>query len=93
MDFIQENVKGRFEPSLSLALTLNKEDVKRFYDFKEDSQEVKDYLSGLTLKGNNQKAMVLFLLMVIHFLSIKKVIIKLKIYILKDLDDEKIFRN
>ena len=45
----------RFEPSLSLALTLNKEDVKRSYNFKCDSQEVKDYLSGLTLKGNNQK--------------------------------------
>ena len=34
---------------------LNKEDVKRSYNFKCDSQEVKDYLSGLTLKGNNQK--------------------------------------
>ena len=53
--YLGECKKGRFEPSLSLALTLNKEDVKRFYDFKEDSQEVKDYLAGLTLKGNNNK--------------------------------------
>ena len=53
--YLGECKKGRFEPSLSLALTLNKEDVKRSYNFKCDSQEVKDYLSGLTLKGNNQK--------------------------------------
>ena len=53
--YLGECKKGRFEPSLSLALTLNKDDVKRSYNFKCDSQEVKDYLSGLTLKGNNQK--------------------------------------
>ena len=39
----------------NIDFTLNKEDVKRSYNFKCDSQEVKDYLSGLTLKGNNQK--------------------------------------
>ena len=53
--YLGECKKGRFEPSLSLALTLNKDDVKRSYNFKCDSQEVKDYLSGLTLKENNQK--------------------------------------
>ena len=53
--YLGECKKGRFEPSLSLALTLNKDDVKRSYNFKCDSQEVKDYLFGLTLKGNNQK--------------------------------------
>ena len=56
MVFIQENVKKEdLNQVFHLLLTLNKEDVKRSYNFKCDSQEVKDYLSGLTLKGNNQK--------------------------------------
>ena len=53
--YLGECKKGRFEPSLSLALSLNKEDVKRYYDFSEDSQEIKDYIKGLTLKGNQDK--------------------------------------
>lgn len=53
--YLGECKKGRFEPSLSLALTLNKKDVKRYYDFPEDSQEIKDYIKGLTLKGNQGK--------------------------------------
>lgn len=53
--YLGECKKGRFEPSLALALTLNKEDVKRYYDFSKDSQEVKDYLKGLTLKGYQEK--------------------------------------
>lgn len=53
--YLGECKKGRFEPSLSLALTLNKEDVKRYYDYREDSQEIKDYISGLTLKGDGNK--------------------------------------
>ena len=40
---------------MSLALTLEHKDVKRSYSFHEDSQEVKDYLKGLTLKGNQSK--------------------------------------
>ena len=53
--YLGECKKGRFEPSLSLALTLSKEDVKRSYDYSCDSQEIKDYLSGLTLKGEGKK--------------------------------------
>lgn len=53
--YLGECKKGRFEPSLALALTLNKEDVKRSYDFSKDSQEIKDYLKGLTLKGHQEK--------------------------------------
>ena len=53
--YLGECKKGRFEPSLSLALTLNKEDVKRSYDYPCNSQEIKDYLSGLTLKGEGKK--------------------------------------
>lgn len=53
--YLGECKKGRFEPSLSLALTLNKEDVKRSYDYPCNSQEIKDYLSGLTLKGDSEK--------------------------------------
>jgi len=53
--YLGECKKGRFEPSLSLALTLNKEDVKRYYDFTKDSQEIRDYIKGLTLKGKQDK--------------------------------------
>lgn len=53
--YLGECKKGRFEPSLSLALTLEEKDVKRHYNFSEDSQEIKDYLKGLTLKGHQEK--------------------------------------
>lgn len=53
--YLGECKKGRFEPSLSLALTLNKKDVKRYYDFSKDSQEIKDYIKGLTLQGHQDK--------------------------------------
>ncbi|MDD8049673.1 MAG: RsmF rRNA methyltransferase first C-terminal domain-containing protein [Thomasclavelia sp.] len=53
--YLGECKKNRFEPSLSLALTLKKEDVKRFYEYSKDSKEIKDYLSGLTLVGSGNK--------------------------------------
>lgn len=53
--YLGECKKGRFEPSLSLALTLEKKDVKRYYDISVNSQEVRDYLKGLTLAGQGQK--------------------------------------
>lgn len=53
--YLGECKKDRFEPSLSLALTLNKQDVKRYYDFKESSPEIKNYIKGLTLQGNKEK--------------------------------------
>lgn len=59
--YLGECKKNRFEPSLSLALSLNKEDVKRYYDFKEGSEEIKQYLSGQTLVGNQDKGYGLIL--------------------------------
>jgi NOL1/NOP2/sun family putative RNA methylase len=53
--YLGECKKGRFEPSLSLALTLHKEDVKRYYDFSATDTEVTAYLKGETLKGNKDK--------------------------------------
>lgn len=53
--YLGEVRKNYFIPSYSLALTLKKEDVKRSYDFKENSSEIRDYIHGLTLPANNQK--------------------------------------
>lgn len=53
--YLGECRKNYFIPSYSLALTLNKEDVKRYYSYKEDSIEIRKYISGETLEGNNQK--------------------------------------
>ena len=47
--------KGRFEPSLSLALTLQQKDVKNYYTFKESDPEIVNYLKGLTLRGTKEK--------------------------------------
>ena len=53
--YLGECKKNYFVPSYSLALTLNKEEVKRSYSFKENDIEIKKYISGETLEGNNQK--------------------------------------
>lgn len=53
--YLGECKKGRFEPSLSLALTLHKKDVKQHYDFPYDAKEVEQYLHGETLAGTGQK--------------------------------------
>ena len=53
VNYLEEN--NIYAIDINNVDTLNKDDVKRSYNFKCDSQEVKDYLSGLTLKGNNQK--------------------------------------
>jgi NOL1/NOP2/fmu family ribosome biogenesis protein len=46
---------NRFEPSHSLALALNKAQVKYNIDFDEKSDDIKRYLRGetLTLQGNH----------------------------------------
>lgn len=59
--YLGECKKGRFEPSHSLALTLSQNDVKRYYNFKNDSIEVTKYIHGETLIGNNQKGYGLIL--------------------------------
>ena len=47
-----EIVKGRFVPSHSLALALNKDEIKRTVDYTVDSKEISDYLNGQTLPSN-----------------------------------------
>lgn len=59
--YLGECKKGRFEPSHSLALTLTKDDVKRYYNFKATDSEVTKYLHGETLEGTNQKGYGLIL--------------------------------
>lgn len=59
--YLGECKKGRFEPSHSLALSLKKEDVKRYYNFKADDLNISKYLHGETLIGNNQKGYGLIL--------------------------------
>lgn len=53
--YLGECKKGRFEPSLSLALTLTKESVKRYYEFSVDDKEIEQYLQGQTLVGYQEK--------------------------------------
>ena len=42
--------KGRFEPSHSLAMALNKDNVKQFVSYDCDSEEMLNYLKGETLE-------------------------------------------
>ena len=53
--YLGECKKNRFEPSLALALTLKKEDVKQYYAFHENDDEIKRYIHGETLEGTSQK--------------------------------------
>lgn len=53
--YLGECKKGRFEPSLSLALTLEKKDLLRYYDFNAEDPNISDYLKGETLIGNQDK--------------------------------------
>lgn len=53
--YLGECKKNRFEPSLALALTLTIPDVKQFYRFHENDEEVKKYLHGEAIAGSNQK--------------------------------------
>lgn len=50
--YLGECKKNRFEPSHSLALSLQKEEALRSYDFNLDSIEIKKYLHGETLEGH-----------------------------------------
>ncbi len=79
--YLGECKKNRFEPSLALALTLQINDVKQFYRFHENDQEVTQYLHGETIEAVLKKDMVLSLLKIILYHFIKKVTIKQKIYI------------
>ena len=47
--------KDRFEPSHALALYLQKDMVKRFYDIPSDSNDIKSYLNGQTFRCEGEK--------------------------------------
>ncbi|WP_028043104.1 RsmF rRNA methyltransferase first C-terminal domain-containing protein [Candidatus Stoquefichus massiliensis] len=53
--YLGECKKNRFEPSLALALTLHKDEVKQLYTYHETDQQILDYLHGETIIGSNQK--------------------------------------
>jgi len=50
--YLGECKKNRFEPSLSLALSLKPEEIKRVYHFNHDSEEITKYIHGETLEGH-----------------------------------------
>lgn len=52
--YLGECKKNRFEPSLALARTLHKEDVKQSYTYHEFDKEILDYLHGESIPGSNQ---------------------------------------
>lgn len=53
--------KERFEPSHALALVLSRESVKIFCDIKSDSQQIRQYLNGQTIRltGDDPKSVSL----------------------------------
>ena len=53
--YLGECKKNRFEPSLALALTLTQKDVKQFYRFHENDDEIKQYLHGEAIQGSDHK--------------------------------------
>ena len=52
--YLGECKKNRFEPSLALARTLHKEDVKQSYTYHEFDKEILDYLHGESIPGSDQ---------------------------------------
>lgn len=50
--YLGECKKNRFEPSLSLALSLQPHEAKRVYSFASESEEIAKYLHGDTLEGH-----------------------------------------
>ena len=57
--YLGECKKKRFEPSHSLALSLDKEEVRSYYDYPYDAIEIKKYLHGETLEGNHDNGFAL----------------------------------
>ena len=53
--YLGECKKNRFEPSLALALTLQKEDVKQSYTYHETDQAIQKYIHGEAIEGTQQK--------------------------------------
>ena len=53
--YLGECKKNRFEPGHALALSLNKEDVKQYYSYKETDEKISRYIHGEAIEGSNQK--------------------------------------
>ena len=53
--YLGECKKNRFEPSLALALTLHKQDVKQYYSYPENDEHISRYLKGEAIEGSDQK--------------------------------------
>ncbi|MCD7808438.1 MAG: RsmF rRNA methyltransferase first C-terminal domain-containing protein [Erysipelotrichaceae bacterium] len=53
--YLGECKKNRFEPSLALALTLKKQDVKQYYSYQQDNTKIKQYIHGESIDGSHQK--------------------------------------
>ncbi|SFD74908.1 NOL1/NOP2/sun family putative RNA methylase [Sharpea azabuensis] len=53
--YLGEVRKNYFIPSYSLALSLKKEDFKHYYDFPNDSEEIKKWIHGEALPARNGK--------------------------------------
>lgn len=53
--YLGESRKNYFIPSYSLALTLEKKDVRHLYDYPETSDEIKKYIAGETLPSQSNK--------------------------------------
>lgn len=53
--------KNRFEPSHALALALTKGQVQRSVEFAADSQQIGQYLNGMTLNAEGEKGWYLVL--------------------------------
>ena len=51
--------KDRFEPNHAFAMSLKKEEVKRYVSYDHLSNEADDYLKGMTLETKNNKGYVL----------------------------------
>lgn len=57
--YLGEIVKGRFNPSHSLALSLKNKDFKQVLNLSKDSLELQSYLKGMTLETSYLKNYVL----------------------------------
>ncbi|RCX18874.1 NOL1/NOP2/sun family putative RNA methylase [Anaerobacterium chartisolvens] len=55
--YLGEFGKNRFEPSHSMVVSLNKQDLKNTIDFACDSKELSSYLKGETLMLEGEKGM------------------------------------
>ena len=49
-----EIIKDRFEPNHAMALFLKPADVKESYDIPSDSDEIRSYLNGQTLRVSKE---------------------------------------